>query len=114
MAATAAQRARLRRMCSLAEDDAIYGNDTLDLYIEEYPLVDAAGLESDDDDWAPTYNLYAAAVDVWLELAAAVAEKYDHTDNQGSFNMSQQQRNYLGQVERYRALADLQIPFFPE
>jgi len=109
MAATAAMIAELRRMCGLAADDATYTTVVLTAYIERYPLVDSVGYDPDDDDWTATYNLYAAAVDVSLEQAAAVADRFDHSDNQGSFSMSQQQRNYLGQAERYRGMADKQL-----
>ena len=114
MAATATQRSRLRRMCGLAADDATYTDNVLDTYIEEYPLVDSAGYEPDDDDWTATYDLYAAAADICQELAAAEADQVDTTADGAAFALSQQQRNYLTQAQKYRAESKRMLPYFPE
>ena len=74
MAATAAMAARLRRMVD-EPTEAIYDDDTIDEYIEAYPLLDQLGTDphevdysttpptvSELDEWIPTYDLHAAAV----------------------------------------------------
>lgn len=82
MSATEAQIAKLRRM--IAEPTAAtYTDDDLAEYIEAHPVIDAAGLRPYDedgeanDDWTETYDLAAAAADIWGEKAAALASAYD-------------------------------------
>lgn len=101
MMATAAQIAELRRMC--AEIDAkTYLDADLAAYIERYPLTDARGQEAftwdvstvppshiDNTAWVPTYDLHAAAADVWNEKAAALAHLYDFSADGGSYTRSQ-------------------------
>ena len=113
MAATAAQIARLRRLCNLEVTDTTYTDMVLASYIELYPVVDAAGLESDETTWTATYNLYAAAVDVLAEKAGAAATAVDFSADGAQFQMSQEQRNLLKQIETYRMLADEKIATFP-
>ena len=77
MAATAAQIARLRRMVSEPDDSNGYEHYVLAEAIERFPLYDADGYEQGDDDWVETYDLYAAAADIWTEKAAARSERMD-------------------------------------
>jgi len=71
-------------------------------YIERYPLTDARGQESytwdvstvppshvDNTAWVQTYDLHAAAADVWNEKAAALAHLYDFSADGGSYSRSQ-------------------------
>ncbi len=91
MTATAAMVAELRRMID-EPGTATYDDDALDLYIERYPALDVLGttpIEVDystepptlsvKDEWIPTYDLHAAAADIWLEKSATVAEDYTVT-----------------------------------
>lgn len=109
MAATAAQIAELRRMVNELTDTT-YSDATLMSYIERYPLVDTDGYESSDDDWTPTYNLYAAAADICMEKAAAAAAKFDFAADGAQFNMSQLERSLRLLAEQYRAQASKQMP----
>lgn len=69
MAATEAQIARLRRM--IAEPaETTYSDEVLSEYVERYPLPDTDGYLPSDADWTPTYDLNAAAADLWQEKAA--------------------------------------------
>jgi hypothetical protein len=90
MGATENQIARLRRMVD-EPTEANYTNDDLRYTIESYPLVDERGVEPYWYDtstnpptqvatrgWYPTYDLHAAAADIWEEKAAAVADEYDY------------------------------------
>ena len=110
MSATAAQVARVRRMVNEA-DDTTYDDDAIADYIESYPLIDERGEEpytwdtstspptqEDNDDWIATYDLHAAAADIWEEKAAVVAVDFDFRADGGQYSRSQV-------VESYRALA---------
>mgnify|MGYP001206570367 CR=1 FL=1 len=116
MAATAAQIAQLRRM--IAEPDfAAYDNDDLADYIEAYPLMDIRGEEYIDYwdestspptpvvdlEWIPTYDLNAAAADIWEEKAAAVADEHDFAADGGNYSVSQKYEQYMKAARRYRA-----------
>lgn len=99
MAASAAQIARLRRM--VADDAYDYGDADLAAYIEAYPLLDASGYEpyprladgrpsaTLNTLWTPTYDLAAAAADVWAEKAAASAGDFDTSADGQSVALSQ-------------------------
>lgn len=100
-------------MCNLDAEDATYIDDTLDDYIERYPVVDSAGYEPDEDDWTATYDLAAAAVDVLYELAAAAADDVDFVADGASFNLSQKQRQWLTLAERYRQQSQETLRHYP-
>ncbi len=115
MAATAAQVAKLRRMVDEPSTDT-YSDDDLEGYIEDYPLVDERGEEpytwdtsttppsqDDNDDWVPTYDLYAAAADVWEEKAAGLAEDYDFEADGGRYTRSQAYKHYMRMAAHHRA-----------
>ena len=100
-AATAAQIAELRRMCA-EPTTTTYSDVALAAYIERYPLTDARGQEPftwdvstvppshvDNTAWVQTYDLHAAAADVWNEKAAALAHLYDFSADGGSYSRSQ-------------------------
>lgn len=80
MSATAAMVAQLRRMVS-EPTTAVYADSQLTTTIELYPVHDSAGLAPDDEDWTATYDLNAAAADLWLEKAGHVADTaVDHQE----------------------------------
>jgi len=94
----------------------IYDDDALDDYIETYPLMDELGttpLETDitttpptmseRDEWIPTYDLHAAASDIWEEKAAALAETYDFKADGGSYSRSQQYLQYIGKARYHQS-----------
>jgi hypothetical protein len=84
-------------------------------YIERYPLLDGLGYEpyvvSDTDatllevneDWTPTYDLNAAAADVWAEKAAALATEFDFSAGSQSFQRSQAYEMCMKQSRHYRS-----------
>lgn len=112
MSATVAQVAELRLMVNESTEDT-YTDDTLETYIEKYPLIDSAGNEPNDDDWTATYNLYAAAADIVEHKAMAAAEKFDFTADGGTFQMSQTERALRRSSENYRAQAADQMSRLP-
>ena len=98
MAATADQVSRLRRMT--AEPTATtYSDGDLEDAIERYPIMDRMGYAPYDDDgevnddWTPTYDLAAAAAEIWQEKAAAIAGNFDFSADGSSFNRSQAVQN---------------------
>lgn len=114
MAATAAQKAQLRRMVNEPTTTA-YSDVTLATYIEAYPLVDARGeapwvestttpgtLEANDD-WTPTYDLNAAAADIWAEKAASATANFDFATDGQSFSRNQVYQACMRQSAYYRS-----------
>jgi len=100
MAATDAEVDRLRRMVNEPTTDT-YSDDDMADAIERYPLVDARGesplVEStttpgtltENDDWTATYDLNAAAADIWSEKAAILAQDFDFAADGAKYNRSQ-------------------------
>jgi hypothetical protein len=112
---TAAQIATLRRLT----DEPLtttYSDATLTTMIEAYPLVDELGtipytwdLSTDPPtkvetpQWIPTYDLQAAAGDVWSEKAAALAELYTFNADGGSHNLSEKYDHYVRMASLHRS-----------
>lgn len=85
MAATAAEIAKVRRMV-VEPTPTTYNDAAIKGYIEAHPLPDDLGrrpwtktvlamnslTETPATDWTPTYDLNAAAADIWDEKAAAL------------------------------------------
>jgi len=105
---TAAQLSQFRRM--IAESTTTTYNDILlTTYIEKYPHIDQFGELPMDDyglvnaNWTATYDLAAAAADVWEEKAGTVIGKFDFSANGGQYSQSQQYDQYMKQCRYYRA-----------
>lgn len=116
MAATADQIAQLRRMCALSRTDTTYSSAVLAGYIERYPLTDKRGEEPFTWDtsttpphqdanitWIASYDLNAAAADVWDEIASAAAANFDFATDGQSFNRSQAYQQATNRARHYRA-----------
>jgi len=101
MAATAEQVTQLRRMVAEPTENT-YTDEALTAVIERYPLLDARGLTPYTWDytttpptqvlreaWIPTYDLHAAAAEVWQEKGALLAGNFDFTADGASFSRSQ-------------------------
>ena len=69
MTATSTQIDRVRRMTAEKGTENYLDKD-IAAYIESYPLLDAAGNLPGSARWSPTYDLFAAAGDIWSEKAA--------------------------------------------
>jgi hypothetical protein len=111
---TAAQISQLRRM--VAEPTAAtYSDASLTSYIEMYPRIDLFGTEpfiytmalppvaTSNTEWVPTYDLCAAAADVWDEKAAGLATKVDFSADGGNYSMSQQYQFAVSRAKYYRS-----------
>ena len=114
MAATAGQIARLRRMVSEPETTT-YSDVVLAEYIERYPLLDERGQEpytwdtatqpptqDANEDWIVTYDLHAAAADVWEEKAAVVAGDFAFSADGGNYSRDQVYQQFMGQCRFHR------------
>jgi len=114
MAATAAQVARIRRMTN-EPTETVYDDDLVEDYIEAYPLVDARGevpwVEStttpgtleENPDWTATYDLAAAAADIWAEKASSLAGDFDFAADGGNYSRSQAYEQAMKSSRYWRA-----------
>lgn len=115
MAATSDQIARVRRMVNELTTTT-YSDIAIQAYIEAHPLPDENGTEPRVLDlsttppsyvystsWYPTYDLNAAAAEIWEEKAAALAAQVDFSADGGSYSQSQAHANALAMSRFYRA-----------
>lgn len=115
MGATAAQIAQVRRMTGLVGSDD-YSDTQIQGYIETYPLMDERGeqpytwdtstsppTQDANEDWISTYDLNAAAADIWDERAADVAQDFDFSADGGSYHRSQVAAQYQQRARYYRS-----------
>ena len=115
MAATASQIAQLRRMCNDVDAPQSYSDATLSEYIERYPLLDALGRDpyqvaaslppvlEDNPDWTATYDINAAAADIWEEKSAGYSVKFDFSEDGQSFSRSQMFEQCMKMARFYRS-----------
>ena len=114
MAATAQEVRRLRRMVA-ETTTTTYDDPDLATYIEQYPCLDERGEEpytwdtstepptqDANEAWIATYDLAAAAADIWAEKAAAVADRYDLSDQGRSQSRSQMYAQYMANARHWR------------
>lgn len=107
MSASASDIARLRRMVA-EPTNTTYTDTLLGEAILRYPLPDADGHMTDSDLWVATYDLNAAAAEIWQEKAAALVGRADFSADGGSYSDSQlveqaerQARYYLSRRSAY-------------
>lgn len=89
MSCSADDIAQVRRMVS-ESGTTTYSDSLLAEIIEKYPKIDADGYLPTDDDWTDTYDLNAAAAQVWGEKAAALTMNFDFSADGASFSRSQE------------------------
>lgn len=115
MSATAAQIAQVRRMVN-ESDDTTYDDDAITEYIEAYPHLDERGelpytwdtsteppTKDENETWIPTYDLHAAAADIWSEKAGVVAVDFDFRADGGNYSRSQVVEQYMIQARYHGA-----------
>ena len=115
MSATAAQRARLRRMVD-EPTTTTYDDDLVDDYIERFPVMDERGevpytwdtstsppTQDANEDWVPTYDINAAAADIWNEKAAQLAQDYDVKADGSDLKRAQAYAHMTERAEYYGA-----------
>lgn len=111
----------LVRLYTDERNSTAFTNPELVEVIERYPMVDSAGrspylsldrdeftqetlpAEPDNPDWTATYDLHAAAADVWDAKAAKAAANYDFSADGGSFQRSQVTEAYANQARSHRS-----------
>lgn len=103
MAASATQIARLRRMVNEPTDANGYTSAVLAEVIERYPLFDADGYEQGDDEWVATYDLNAAASEIWTEKSTLKVDNQDFSADGSSFKQSQQYEQAMKMARHYGA-----------
>lgn len=91
---------RLRRMVD-EPTDATYDDTALEEYLTRYRIMDTLGSEPytwtsttpptqvDNTSWIETYDVHAAAAEIWTEKAAAVYDQHDFSADGGSYKVSQ-------------------------
>jgi len=114
MTATAAQITLVRAM--VAEPTTTNFSDaTVKAYIEAYPLMDEQGevpytlssatppAQVVNVNWIPTYDLNAAAADIWDAKAALYADKFDFSADGGNYSRSQVYEQMQSRARYYRS-----------
>lgn len=91
---------RLRRMVN-EPTTTTYSDATLEAYITSYPINDSSHKEPTWSDWTPTYDLNAAAQDIWEEKASAVAPQHDFSADGSSFSVAQVYEHCMAQARYY-------------
>jgi len=102
MTVTVSDVRRLRSMIN-EPTDATWTDDDLMQLIEAAACMDKYGKEPDDYGWVPTYNLYQAAAELWLEKAAKVSDEFDFSADGGNFQRSQKQMMMLKQASYFES-----------
>jgi hypothetical protein len=114
MSASREQIDRLRRMTG-EPTTTNYDDRVLAAAIERYPLEDARGegplvnsnltpgTLMENPDWTPTYDLNAAAADVWAEKAATPAADFNFSADGGNYSRSQVYEQAMKQSRYYRS-----------
>lgn len=129
MSVTAAMIARLRRMIDEPDSDT-YSDGELESFIARHALLDDLGeapvvRDATTDppslvantDWVPTYDLHAAAADLWLEKAAALAADYDFAAEGNRYQRSQTYVQFMMASRHHaarRAMATATMVLWPE
>jgi hypothetical protein len=102
MAASISDVLKLRRM--IAEPTSTtYSDDDLEDVIESHPVLDSDGYDPEEDDWTATYDLNAAAAEIWEEKATAYIGLYDFNADGGSFNRSQAYEQAMKMARHYHS-----------
>lgn len=114
MAPTAAQVAQLRRMVA-EPSTTTYSDVLLTSYISNYALMDENGewpytwssatppAKETNTSWVETYDLNAAAAEIWQEKAATLAALYDFKADGGDYSRSQAYEQAQKQARYYRS-----------
>lgn len=93
---------RLRRMVK-ESTTSVYSDAELVSYIRLYPIPDYNRKLPDQTGWIPTYDLNAAASDIWLEKAASSSEKFDFQADGGNYSENQVYENCMKMHRMYGA-----------
>jgi hypothetical protein len=111
---TQGQIADLRRMIAEPAQD-LYTDEILTGILKKYPIADLYGIDpptdsdlvgsgSGESEWTPTYDLHAAAADVWEEKAAAAVGKFDFSADGATYSRNQVYQACVKQAARHKAM----------
>lgn len=116
MTATAAMIARVRRMTNEPSATSDYSDSDIQTVIETYPLIDDRGEEpftwdtstspptkDANEDWIVTYDLNAAAADIWDEKVAILTQDYDFAADGASYSRSKAYDQAMAQARYFRS-----------
>jgi hypothetical protein len=110
MSVTAEMIARVRLIVAEPTNAGNYTDALVEAHIERYPCLDERGekpytftaatppAQDANENWIPTYDLYAAAADIWAQKAAGVAEQFNFGSDDQSFERSKIHEQYLKQM----------------
>lgn len=103
MSASAEQIARVRRMAAESAAGSGYTDAMLATFIESHTLLDEDGRSPEDTLWTATYDLNAAAADVWEEKAGGQVDNFDFHADGGVYSRSQVYEMYMKQARYFRS-----------
>lgn len=116
MTATAAMIARVRRMTNEPDGTSDYDDSDIQTVIETYPLIDDRGEEpftwdtstepptkDTNENWIVTYDLNAAAADIWDEKVAVLAQDYDFAADGARYSRSRPYEQAKAQARYFRS-----------
>ncbi len=116
MSATDDMVTNIRRMINEPDDTNGYTSDVLKEMIENYPCLDERGeaaytwntattppSKKTNTDWLATYDLHAAAADVWSEKAGKVSGQYGFTADGGQYQRQQAHKQMMDMVRFHGA-----------
>lgn len=116
MSATATMLATVRRYVAEADDSNGYSDEILNGIIEEYPLLDERGevpytfdtstqppTQDANEDWIQTYDLHAAAAQVWEEKASNIAHQFTFSADGGQYVRSEAHKQMMGMARYHRS-----------
>ena len=116
MTATATQISQIRRMVA-EPTTTTYMDADIQRYIETYPVMDENGqlpytmssatppARVVNPSWIASYDLHAAAADIWDEKAACLAVQYDYSAGASNFSRSQLYEQAQKQARYHRSRA---------
>lgn len=103
IAYTAAMLIYIQQMRKMINEPT--ANDFSDTHIEDviaqYKLIDDFGIVPSAIDWVPTYDLNAAAADLWTEKAGKLADRFDFVADGASYHRSQVYEQAMKQARFY-------------
>jgi hypothetical protein len=115
MSASATEKATLRRMVN-EPTTATYSDVLITAFIEDHPVPDARGVDpwqwdytttpptrEANENWIATYDLNAAAAEIWEEKAAAVACDFTIEADGAKLNRNQVYEQYMKISQRFRS-----------
>ena len=113
VSATADQIAQVRRMVA-EPTTTTYTDLAIKAAIERYPQMDEFGQEpwiwtvvdgvktrSENDDWVDTYDLNAAAAEIWQEKSGTLTATTDFSADGGNYSDSQKYSQAMSQARFY-------------